>query len=260
MRQIFICDETNPAKAAVLCERYDLGIEIQAFYDPAYFDSTPDAVEQHLALLGNVPERSSHGCFGDLCAGSFDPLVREVARLRYQQSYDFARQLGAGHLVLHHGYVPHTSPPDRWLVRCSAFWKDFLQGKGPEIRIHLENLLELDAGLLAEVIDAIDSPLVDANLDLGHVACNSPTPLTDWIHRLGKRIGYLHLHDNHGERDEHLTPGKGSIPLREALELVSETAPDAIWAIESDIDEMEEAILWLKTNGFGRKFEPHRSE
>lgn len=256
MRQIFICDETDPAKAAALCERYDLGIEIQSFYDPAYSESEPQAVEQHLALLANVPERSSHGCFGDLCPGSFDPLVRQVARLRYDQSYDFARRLKAGHLVLHHGYVQHTSPPDRWLIRCSAFWKDFLNGKGSDIHFHIENLLELDPGLLAEVIDAIDSPLVDVNLDIGHVACNSSTPLADWIRALSSRIGYFHLHDNHGEKDEHLTLGKGTIPLMEALELASELAPTAIWAIESDMDEMEESILWLKQNGFGWKFDP----
>lgn len=256
MRKIFICDETTPAKAAALCERYNLGIEIQAFYDPSYFESEPRAVEQHLALLGNIPDRASHGCFGDLCPGSFDPLVREVARLRFEQSYDFAKRLNAGHLVLHHGYVPHTSPPDRWLVRCSAFWKDFLKRRGGDIRIHLENLLELDPGLLAEVIDAIGNSLVDVNLDIGHVHCNSPTPLADWIRGLGSRIGYLHLHDNHGERDDHLTLGKGTIPLKQTLDLIEELAPDAIWAIESGIDEMEESILWLKNNGFSRKFEP----
>jgi len=98
------------------------------------------------------------GCFGDLCPGSFDALVRDVARRRVEQGHGVAVGLGASHLVLHHGYVPGTSPAASWVRRSSAFWREFLSGKAPGVSVHLENMLELDPELIADVVDAIGHP------------------------------------------------------------------------------------------------------
>jgi sugar phosphate isomerase/epimerase len=255
MKDCVICDDGRLELALPTAERYGLGVEVQAFYDPLLTERDPSAISSHHERLSRIRLRASHGCFGDLCPGSFDPMVRGVARHRFDLSYGIARELGATHLVLHHGYVPHTSPPDRWLMRCAAFWKEFLAGMTDDIAIHIENVLEWEPGLLSDLIDAIGMPIVDVNLDVGHVQCNSRTPLEEWIRRLGRRIGYAHLHDNHGTEDEHLSLGKGSIPLNEALTQLEEAAPNAIWAVESDIERVEESIQWLIENGFGRALE-----
>jgi sugar phosphate isomerase/epimerase len=247
---ILLADDGHLIQAAAICIKLGLGIEVQSFYDPSLLDQEPDAVTNHLVALNQVELRASHGCFGDLCPGSFDPLVRSVARQRFEWSYDIARRLSARHLILHHGYVPHTSPPDRWLVRCSAFWKDFLADKSPDISIHIENMLEWEPGLLSDLIDAIDLPWVNANLDIGHVHCNSKVALCRWIDILGPRIGYVHLHDNHGQEDEHLGLGKGSIPLKETLDALEAAAPTALWCVEVDTECIEPSTQWLWTNGF----------
>jgi len=75
----------------------------------------------HLALLDDFTgARAIHGPFGDLCPGSFDPLVRGVARTRIRQVFPIAERLRAGHLILHHGYVPNTSSPDIWTIEADA--------------------------------------------------------------------------------------------------------------------------------------------
>jgi len=53
----------------------------------------------------------------------------------------------------------------------------------------------------------------------------------------------------HGETDEHLGLGKGNISLVEVLAALKEYAPNAIWAIEANLDDMEDSILWLKEKG-----------
>jgi sugar phosphate isomerase/epimerase len=250
MKNILLCDNAEPNQVVPFCNQHGCGIEIQAFYDPALLQNDPSAIERYLELVNPIELRSVHGCFADLSPGSFDVLIQEVTRERFQQSYSVAKQLGATHLVLHHGYVPHTSPPDRWLQRCVIFWKDFLSHRDSSIAIHIENMLEWEPDLLADLVDAVGLPVFDANLDIGHVHCNSRTNHFKWIDRLGHRIGYVHIHDNSGTEDEHLALGAGNIPLKEVLQHLQAVAPGACWAIESRPEVMALSLDWLKDNGF----------
>ena len=153
-------------------------------------------------------------------------------------------------MILHHGYVPHTSPPANWLPRCIAFWKNFLADKDGSIVMHIENVLEWEPGLILDLVDGIGTPGVDVNLDIGHVHCNARTNLEDWIRKLGRRIGYVHIHDNHGTDDEHLALGKGSIPLETVLRLLQEQSPAALWAVETEVDGLAKSLEWLGDRAF----------
>ena len=67
---------------------------------------------------------------------------------------------------------------------------------------------------------------------------------------MGKRIGYVHLHDNHGENDEHLGLGQGNIPMKEICHALEQYAPDAIWAIEAEGKDVLQFLEWLHEHGF----------
>ena len=252
MKQLLICDDGKVKAVAPLCRELGAGLEVQAFHDPRLFEETPAAVEEHQQALQGILLVSVHGCFGDLCPGSFDALVRQVARQRMEQSYGVAVCLGASHLVFHHGYVPRTSPAAGWIKRSTQFWRDFLDGKDGML-IHLENMLELDPELISAVVHSIDRANLDINLDIGHAHCNSTTDVVRWIERLGPQIGYVHLHDNHGQEDEHLGLGQGTIPMKEVCQALNEHAPDAVWALESEGEGLRRSIEWLGNNGFINK-------
>ena len=226
-----------------LCSRYEFGIEIQYFLDP-------DQVAVHQRTLGALEPRALHGPFGDLCAGSYDPKIREVTRDRFELAYRFARELNSPDIILHHGYVPGTSAPQNWLRRCVDFWQDFLQDKEDGYRFHIENMLERDAVLLSDVIDGIGDARVDVCLDVGHCQCNSREPPMRWIERLGPRIGWVHLHNNHGEADEHLALGEGTIPMDEVCSALLEHAPTAAWSLEALDEKIPASIEWLKDHGY----------
>ncbi|MFZ2654161.1 MAG: sugar phosphate isomerase/epimerase family protein [Victivallales bacterium] len=252
MKQLLICDDCKVRDAAPMCRTLGFGIEVQAFHDPRLIEP-PGSLEDHKQAIHDIAPISVHGCFGDLCPGSFDTLVRGVARQRIEQSYGVATTLGARHLVFHHGYVPHTSQPAGWIKRSTEFWRDFLSGKNPNVRIHLENLLELDPELISDVVRSIDRTNLDINLDIGHAHCNSKTDVVKWIERLGAQIGYVHLHDNHGHNDEHLGLGHGTIPINEACQALDEYAPDAVWALEAEGEGIQQSLDWLGNNNFLKK-------
>lgn len=229
---------------AAVCRQHGYGIEIQSFLES-------EKVPGLQIALGDLHPRSLHGPFGDLCAGSYDPMIREVTRHRFELAYGFARELDCPDIILHHGYVPGTSAPQNWLLRCVAFWHDFLNGKEASVRYHVENMLERDAVLLAEVIDTINDPRVDVCLDIGHCHCNSREPPIAWIERLGPRIGWVHLHNNHGESDEHLSLDQGTIPIGEVCSALLEYAPEAVWCLEAIDQGISSSIEWIRTNGYG---------
>ena len=250
MRTLLICDDSNVSDVAPLCSSLGFGIEVQGFYDPKVYEQKPETVGEVREIIQGISPVSLHGCFGDLCPGSFDALVRQVTRQRLEESYHIANILGAQHIVLHHGYVPHTSPTPGWIIRSTEFWQEFLAGKNADMRIHLENYLDLDPDLISEVVHTIHRPNLDINLDIGHAHAFSNFSVVQWIERLGSLIGYVHLHDNHGQEDEHLGLGQGTIPLMEVCQALNEYAPEALWALEGQGVGIQQSIDWLGTHGF----------
>jgi sugar phosphate isomerase/epimerase len=248
VQSLFICDETRFEDAAALCRHRQTGIEIQTFYQPGALDKSAELIERHRRAIAGLAPQSLHGPFGDLCPGSFDPVVRAVARFRYTQAVAVADDLGIDHLVLHHSYVPGTSFRANWIQRLTEFWRDFLQAARPSLRIHLENHLETDPTMIAELLDGVSDPRLDACLDIGHLHCYAKADPVDWIKVLGPRIGYVHLHDNDSSADSHLALGQGTISLPAVLAALEEFSPGAIWAVESGLSVMEQSLDWLNAN------------
>ena len=111
-------------------------------------------------------------------------------------------------------------------------------------------MLELDPSLISDFIDSLSDLRIDANLDIGHAHCNSKVNVLNWIEKLGKRIGYVHFHDNHGKDDEHLGLGKGTIPMIDACNALNQLAPQAYWAIEAEDKGITTSLDWLNEHNF----------
>lgn len=73
--------------------------------------------------------------------------------------------------------------------------------------------------------------------------------MREWIEALGGQIGYVHLHDNRGDEDEHLGLGSGTIPMREVCAALERQSPEAIWAMEIKVPYLEESVDWLGSVG-----------
>ncbi|ADL50822.1 sugar phosphate isomerase/epimerase family protein [Clostridium cellulovorans] len=250
MKEIVLCDDGEYLRVAKLCEKFNVNVNIDAFNDPEFFNNNPNEIEKQLKIYKNTKVSSIHGTFTDLCFGSKDSLIREVAKKRFEYSYEISRKLGCKHIVLHHGYVPGTSYPPNWVKRSKIFWDDFLRDKDEETVFHIENLLEHTPDLISEIVSTVDDKRLNICLDVGHANCNSKTSVLEWIKKLNKQIGFVHLHNNYGEQDEHSGFEKGTIDFLEICNALEDYAPNAIWGIETNIDDMEDSIKWLIENKY----------
>ncbi len=251
MKDLYICDDTRFGETASFCAANGFGIEVQSFYDPSYLEAEPDAISRHREAIAPVQKRSLHGPFGDLCAGSFDVMVRQVTRYRYEGAVRIAAELDIKRIILHHGYVPGCSQREGWMRRYPLFWREFLEDKPEDIAFHLENHLERDPTWLSQAIELIGDSRVSVCLDIGHVSCFAKSDPVEWIRRLGENIGYVHLHDNHGERDEHLALGSGTVAMEDVCSALNDFAPHAIWALEANGgDDAKVSVDWLSDHHF----------
>lgn len=250
MREIVLCDDGIYHETSKLCKEYNIGVNVDSYCDPEYHNSHPEDLTYHLQMYSDVTIKSMHGAFTDLCFGSRDNLIREATKIRFDHSYDISKKLGCNHIIFHHGYIPGTSYPPNWIKRSKSFWDDFLTGKDSNTIFYIENQFEHSPDMILDLVSAVDNNNLKICLDIGHAHCNSKTPVEEWIKKLSKNIGFVHLHNNHGSEDEHLGLDNGTIDILEVCNLLEKYAPDSIWAIESHFRDVENSINWLKNNGF----------
>ena len=84
---------------------------------------------------------------------------------------------------------------------------------------------------LERALDKVDSPNLVGMCDLA-VPFTTGEPAAEYIRRLGRRFGYLHVIDNDGVSDSHILPGEGNIPLEEILREIRRAGYDGCATIE----------------------------
>ena len=138
------------SRAAELARENGLGLEIAAFcYAPNLEDpAVLSAVRSDMAELDRF---WFHAPFAELAPCAIDPLVRQVTEKRYCQAAYMARELGVRRLVIHGGFVPQVYFPEWYVEQSVLFWRDFLRQLPPDMAVALENVMEPQPRLLAEI-------------------------------------------------------------------------------------------------------------
>lgn len=257
MKEIRLCDDAEVEKVMSLCLENNLGIEVQGFYNPILIntkESDDILLKYKKALKDFKGGKSLHAPFWDLNLGSKNPAVREATMKAYNYAYDVAKALGCTEIVVHNGFVPNTSYYQGWVKNATAFWQEFFKDKDNSITMMIENQCEEDSEVLKMEIDSVNDSRLKVCLDIGHANANSNMSVEDWIKTLGNRIGYLHLHNNHGKisgrpsymNDEHLGLSDGTINVEKVFRLLEDHCPDAIWNVECRLDFIKESVDVLK--------------
>jgi sugar phosphate isomerase/epimerase len=179
------------------------------------------ALAAQLAASGRRP--TVHAPFFDLSLGAMEPLVRTVTVQRLTQALQAAAGLGAHLMVVHPGY-------DRWRYpNLAATWTDqaaetllplVARAAACDCRLALENIYEETPATLLALVERLDSPWFGHCFDIGHWRLFGTTSQADWLNAIAPRLLHLHLHDNHGQSDEHLPVGEGTIDFTPLMQLL----------------------------------------
>ncbi|MEN6438019.1 MAG: sugar phosphate isomerase/epimerase family protein [Syntrophobacter sp.] len=232
-------DETNPEKVtidsrmrAVLARAYinmpwahlprhiglvlEYGMNVEIGFGARELECAP--VSEIAKSVGMLRDRGCritvHGPFWDLCPGSIDSAVREVARSRLGQLFETLEHVRPDQIVCHTGFDPrhHRGHRAAWIENSIAAW-EFFAGQAERIGapLLLENVWEEDPALHLELFRAVGSPWLGFCLDTGHQNAFSRTSLASWLESTAPYLKEVHLHDNDGSFDHHLPMGRGNI-------------------------------------------------
>jgi len=157
-----------------------------------------------------------HAPFMDLRPGALDDKIRQTSVDRIKQVFDLAPYFQPLKIVCHASYDEryYVFGDDLWLENSVKTWTGLIAlAEDVNTTIALENVYEKSPDILRRLFDVLSSPRICFCFDTGHFNAFSHEPLSVWLKVLGKYLGHLHLHDNFGQRDEHLPVGHGTFPF-----------------------------------------------
>ncbi len=166
-----------------------------------------------------------HTPVGRVQLGALDPALRQTSLAQVGRAIALAAQVGA-HLITVHptpsaAYRPGFEAQVEEL-ECQALQQLCAAAAAEDVTVAVENMPPGDAfpapcsnfsglWLLLERI-----PSLGVTLDVGH-AHVARVPLADIVHRLGRRLRHVHVHDNDGAADQHRPVGQGTVDWRKLM-------------------------------------------
>ena len=184
-----------------------------------------------------------------------DPDQRDKAVDEHKRTVDLAAALGGCILVTHDIAIPEPSE-EAGAEKRSAFVRSLREvaayAAPAGIRLALENggieSYTRDPERLVGLIEDAGAPNAGPVIDTGHRNLTGDPVAA--LRVVGRHLITLHLHDNHGERDEHLLPGRGNIAWKEVHETLGNVGYDGVFMYEinrpEDVPELRANAAWIR--------------
>lgn len=159
-----------------------------------------------------------------------------------EQAYEVANSLGAKKIIYHNGYTPRTYTYIEWKENVYNYWNDFMKGKN-SMSVTIENVLDEDYELMYDLIKRVKHNNFYVCLDVGHINAYSKYKVNEWIDALSFKLNHIHLHNNYGDKDSHLSISKGNMNIIKILHRLKEVKKDLTVTLEIvDSQELKESL------------------
>ena len=207
----------------------------------------PECIETAHMLNDAGLKITFHAPFMDLRPGALDDKIRQTSLDRIKQVFDLAPYFHPLKIVCHASFDEryYVFGDDLWLEASLKTWKELIAlARDVKTTIALENVYEKDPNILRRLFDALSSDEICFCFDTGHFNAFAYESLNVWLDVLGKYLGHLHLHDNHGKRDEHLPVGEGTFPFEELFDTLKKIKAKPSITLEAH----NQSNLWQSVN------------
>jgi sugar phosphate isomerase/epimerase len=250
---MFVSRKLTPETLGQIAEAGFQGLEI--FCTRSHFEysvksevlAVASALEAHRLQLVSMHAPTSRDMSATRESGT--PLsICEVERVRrieamdeLKRVIDVADDLPYSRLVLHMGGSRETADPRKRDAAFSTLEHLVLHAHHAGVTICVENTTSEmgDPAYLRTFVDETRLAGLRFNFDIGH-AHLAELPEDERIEKsfapLRELVASVHLHDNHGDKDEHLPPYDGSIDWPAAIKTLK-SAPQANLPIVLELKE-----------------------
>lgn len=238
--------------AHMLPDRLPFLLERQLQPEVACQDVTLDELD--FDLLGDCAARlrekglgtTLHAPYSGFHPGGHSVREREQSRKLADRSLDLAEKLQACRIIFHPGlaYGSDGEALDDWVQQNLAFWPEFMpRAEALNCTICLENIYETTPQIFTRLLEELHSPFIGHVFDIGHWNMFADGKLEDWLDATARYLKHLHLHDNHGRRDEHLAIGRGTVPFSRLFDWLLEKRPTTTITLENhELSDAEQSL------------------
>lgn len=201
-----------------------------------------DSCASHLVL---------HGPFTEIIPAGIDPLIRSAGMKRLNQAYEIAEALNIKKMVVHNGWIPFMYFKSWQAEKGAQFWESFMADKPDDFSIAVENVLEDEPYMLADMMSRISDDRIGLCLDTGHANAKTDKKYSveNWLEVLGRHITHLHLHNNNGCDDEHRAFGKGTLDMDNILKTIDDCCPKSA-TLTIEAHDCLSCMEWLKAHNY----------
>ena len=236
----------------------DLGLGIELSRIPHVInDKRPfdDVLAEMKDIFGDFDgQKSVHGLFFDLSVASIDDDIKEISIKRYLQSLEVAKIIGAKTIVYHTGCeatIKHKKFQYAYSRDSIKFWKNYIQAfENAGITAVQETVSENTYEPILKIVNSVNSPYLQASLDTGHVNVHSDNKVIQWLEGYGKTLKHMHLHNNYGDDDSHLSLLKGTLDFDEIFDKIKELEINPVMVLEIFTEnDLYESVDYLRKKG-----------
>ena len=167
-------------------------------------------------------------------------MTQEEDRALIMRQLDLFKAIGVKNAVLHcDGMASRTELSlDEIIsenIRALRILIDYINDT--DIVICLENMSRTPTSITAEnlmfFVRELGSEHIGICLDTGHLNMAEQNCQADFIRTAGKNIRALHIADNEGERDQHMTPfGRGNVDIVSVVTEMKKLGYDGLYNLE----------------------------
>lgn len=236
-----------------VAEKYGLGVEGDYFCQAENMDGEKGirAKADLAEMMKQYDVRIMHAPFNELFPAAIDPKARKLAMDRLNQAADIAMEFGIKKMVVHSGYVPFVYFKEWHRDRSVGFWKEFMADKPEGFEICIENVLDDEPYMLAEIVELINDERVGLCFDIGHANIVGECSQDEWLEVMAPYLKHLHIHNNDGSGDFHGEIMNGTVDIDRIINGVIEKCSSNT-TLTLEMLNCENTLDWLAARGYYR--------
>ena len=212
----------------------DLGIEYVEL-----LHQHPNTGENRELLESFKLKYSIHTSLFDLNIASLNETMRKASVTDIKKSMDFAREIDADIVVVHPGTIPYNGRGLENLI-YEASKKSIIElgeyGREIGVTPAIENMPDIEVFIhkdLNKLNNLLESADMYMTLDIGHANTLGYAPDEMYF----PSIKHIHMSDNNGSDDSHLTLGEGTIDFKACVDKFESKKYDGIYMLEVNNNE-----------------------
>ena len=194
---------------------------------------------------------SIHAPFMDINIASLQTKSRIASLEQIKDSIDLAGRIDAEAVVVHPGsisFLARNFKDEVYRIANESIKEIGEYGQDLGVMVTFENMPAFDTMIYSDIYDLnelLTSLDMSMTMDIGHA--NHAGFAADEIYF--DCIKHIHIHDNNGDDDSHLSLGEGSIELKDIVSNFEKKNYKGIYTIEvNNFDSIKKSYDYLKEN------------